>query len=115
MNLAHFIAEESADKLKGPGAIKSSTIIAGVAKPHDTSTNGNTIPVTVKKPVIITGVALKQSRNKGELMEQNQDGLEYSSEEEGEDLKDTMLSIAKKGRKVCCLNKCIIMPNYLEN
>ncbi|XP_018012407.2 probable ATP-dependent RNA helicase DDX46 [Hyalella azteca] len=54
---------------------------------------------TVKKPVIITGVANKKSRKKGELMEQNQDGLEYSSEEEGEDLKDTMLSIAKKGRK----------------
>lgn len=50
--------------------------------------------------MIITGIAHKLSKNKGELMEQNQDGLEYSSEEEGEDLKDTMLSIAKKGRKV---------------
>ncbi|XP_050299462.1 probable ATP-dependent RNA helicase DDX46 [Anthonomus grandis grandis] len=50
--------------------------------------------------VIVTGVAKKKSdSNKGELIEQNQDGLEYSSEEEAEDLKDTALSIANKQRK----------------
>lgn len=55
-----------------------------------------------KKPVIIMGVAKKVSaKKKGELMEQNQDALEYSSEEEGEDLKDTMASINSKGKKVC--------------
>lgn len=53
-----------------------------------------------KKPVIIMGVAKKvDAKKKGELMEQNQDALEYSSEEEGEDLKDTMASINSKGKK----------------
>lgn len=47
------------------------------------------------------GVAKKvDAKKKGELMEQNQDALEYSSEEEGEDLKDTMASINSKGKKV---------------
>lgn len=107
------------------GGTKSATIIMGVAKAavgvakvavgvaksavSVTSSNGaggaepannGVIPAVPKQTVIIMGVATKRGKNKGELMEQNQDGLEYSSEEEGEDLKDTMLSIAKKGRKV---------------
>lgn len=50
--------------------------------------------------VIVTGVAKsKVTKNKGELIEQNQDGLEYSSEEEQEDLKDTAANIANKQRK----------------
>ncbi|KAK9686096.1 Helicase conserved C-terminal domain [Popillia japonica] len=50
--------------------------------------------------VIVTGVAkAKVSKNKGELIEQNQDGLEYSSEEEQEDLKDTAANIANKQKK----------------
>ncbi|KAF5306266.1 hypothetical protein FQA39_LY08964 [Lamprigera yunnana] len=50
--------------------------------------------------MIVTGVAKsKVSKNKGELIEQNQDGLEYSSEEEQEDLKDTAANIANKQRK----------------
>lgn len=50
--------------------------------------------------VIVTGVAkAKESKNKGELIEQNQDGLEYSSEEEQEDLKDTAANIANKQKK----------------
>jgi ATP-dependent RNA helicase DDX46/PRP5 len=50
--------------------------------------------------VIVTGVAKsKINKNKGELIEQNQDGLEYSSEEEQEDLKDTAASIANKQKK----------------
>lgn len=50
--------------------------------------------------VIVTGVAKsKVSKNKGELIEQNQDGLEYSSEEEQEDLKDTAANIANKQKK----------------
>nr|CAI5822898.1 unnamed protein product [Callosobruchus analis] len=62
----------------------------------------------VKKPgdskggslVIVTGVAKsKVNKDKGELMEQNQDGLEYSSEEEQEDLKDTAANIANKQKK----------------
>lgn len=35
----------------------------------------------------------------GELIEQNQDGLEYSSEEENEDIKDTAANLASKQRK----------------
>lgn len=50
--------------------------------------------------VIVTGVAKsKVIKNKGELIEQNQDGLEYSSEEEQEDLKDTAANIANKQKK----------------
>lgn len=50
--------------------------------------------------VIVTGTAKsKESKNKGELIEQNQDGLEYSSEEEQEDLKDTAANIANKQKK----------------
>ncbi|KAF2359190.1 DEAD/DEAH box helicase domain [Trinorchestia longiramus] len=87
----------------------TTTTAAGVVQKNGSGgeSGGGDVPVVVpvKKPVIITGVATKQSRKKGELMEQNQDGLEYSSEEEGEDLKDTMLSIAKKGRKVGTVGK----------
>ena len=55
----------------------------------------------MKKPVIIMGTAKKNDgKKKGELMEQNQDALEYSSEEEGEDIRDTMASINSKGKKV---------------
>lgn len=50
--------------------------------------------------VIVTGVAkAKINKNKGELIEQNQDGLEYSSEEEQEDLKDTAANLANKQKK----------------
>ncbi|XP_072385016.1 probable ATP-dependent RNA helicase DDX46 [Diabrotica undecimpunctata] len=50
--------------------------------------------------VIVTGVAKSKGNvKKGELMEQNQDGLEYSSEEEQEDLKDTAANIANKQKK----------------
>lgn len=63
-----------------------------------------------KKPVIIMGVAKKvDAKKKGELMEQNQDALEYSSEEEGEDLKDTMASINSKGKKVRGLIRALMM------
>lgn len=46
--------------------------------------------------VIVTGNVKKQSKEikKGELIEQNQDGLEYSSEEELEDIKDTAANLA---------------------
>lgn len=51
--------------------------------------------------VILTGVAKKTTKdtNKGELIEQNMDSLEYSSEEELEDIKDTAASLANKHRK----------------
>ncbi|KPI99883.1 putative ATP-dependent RNA helicase DDX46 [Papilio xuthus] len=52
--------------------------------------------------VILTGTAKKkvaEQKNKGELIEQNQDGLEYSSEEETEDIKDAAATLASKQRK----------------
>lgn len=49
---------------------------------------------------VMTGVAKKNTEvNKGEMMEQNQDGLEYSSEEEVEDIKDTAANLANKHKK----------------
>lgn len=51
--------------------------------------------------LVVTGVAKKKatSSKKGEMMEQNQDGLEYSSEEEQEDIKDTAANLANKHKK----------------
>lgn len=51
--------------------------------------------------VIMSGIAKNSSeeKNKGELIEQNQDGLEYSSEEEQEDIKDTAANLANKHKK----------------
>lgn len=58
------------------------TIVTGVAKKSDVT------------------VSTKESgRKKGELLEQNQDGLEYSSEEELEDIKDTAANLAAKQKK----------------
>lgn len=49
---------------------------------------------------IVSGVAKKNTeKKKGELIEQNQDGLEYSSEEEMEDIKDTAANLANKQKK----------------
>lgn len=57
-------------------------------------------PGPTQSVVIMTGVAKKATNsNRGELIEENQDGLEYSSEEEQEDLKDTAASIANKQKK----------------
>lgn len=65
-----------------------------ITKPT-TSTVGGGGGVTV-----MTGVAKKNKEiNKGEMMEQNQDGLEYSSEEEIEDIKDTAANLANKHKK----------------
>ena len=59
-----------------------------------------------KKMVIMTGVAKKQpdpalpNAKRGELVEQNQDGLEYSDEEgQGANLDDEMDKLNKKGKK----------------
>lgn len=41
----------------------------------------------------------KVQKQKGELIEQNQDGLEYSSEEEGENLHETAAGIANKQKR----------------
>lgn len=50
--------------------------------------------------MVMTGIAKKNTETKkGEMMEQNQDGLEYSSEEEIEDIKDTAANLANKHKK----------------
>lgn len=51
--------------------------------------------------LIVTGNAKTNQKEikKGELIEQNQDGLEYSSEEEQEDIKDTAANLATKQKK----------------
>lgn len=51
--------------------------------------------------LIVTGNAKTSQKEikKGELIEQNQDGLEYSSEEEQEDIKDTAANLATKQKK----------------
>jgi ATP-dependent RNA helicase DDX46/PRP5 len=62
----------------GPAQQKKSSIVEGVAKS--------------KKMVVMTGVAKKKTAEtkKGELMEQNQDALEYSSESEGESAQEML-------------------------
>lgn len=58
-----------------------------------------------KGVVIMTGVAKSATevpdpkKKRGEVIEQNQDGLEYSSEEEVEDIKDTAANLANKHKK----------------
>lgn len=69
----------------------------------DGSTN-ETKTATAAAPsgvVIMTGVAKKttEQKRKGELIEQNQDGLEYSSEEEEEDLNSAAANLANKQKK----------------
>ena len=52
--------------------------------------------------VVVTGNVKSKPQmetKKGELIEQNQDGLEYSSEEEQEDIKDTAANLANKQKK----------------
>lgn len=62
-------------------------------------------PLTSSKSsgvVIVTGNVKSKptlETKKGELIEQNQDGLEYSSEEEQEDIKDTAANLANKQKK----------------
>ena len=62
--------------------------------------NKITKPTNVGGVLVVTGVAKKTAdTKKGEMMEQNQDGLEYSSEEEMEDIKDTAANLANKHKK----------------
>lgn len=52
------------------------------------------------KVTVVMGVAKKKdNKKKGELMEQNQDGLEYSSEEEKDDLQTAMSSLQSNKTK----------------
>lgn len=54
-----------------------------------------------KKVMVLSGVAKnKIAKKKGELMEQDQDALEYSSEGEGEDLQSAMSGLQGKQKKL---------------
>lgn len=66
-----------------------------ISKPANSSGNGGSSGV-----MVMSGIAKKNTESKkGEMMEQNQDGLEYSSEEEIEDIKDTAANLANKHKK----------------
>ncbi|XP_076054170.1 pre-mRNA processing factor 5 [Oratosquilla oratoria] len=87
----------------GPAATGPAAALSGSVGPTTGSVGVSSV-VSIgpgpKKPIILMGVAKKvETKKKGELMEQNQDALEYSSEEEKEDLNTTMASINSKGRK----------------
>lgn len=57
-------------------------------------------PEKSNKVTVIVGIAKKkEDKNKGELMEQNIDALEYSSEEEAEDLQTTMNNLQNNKAK----------------
>ncbi|XP_063244308.1 probable ATP-dependent RNA helicase DDX46 [Bacillus rossius redtenbacheri] len=69
-------------------------------KKADSKAQGPAVSTNSQGVVIVSGVAKKKAdKRKGELIEQNQDGLEYSSEEEEEDLNATAAGIANKQKK----------------
>ncbi|XP_078658817.1 putative ATP-dependent RNA helicase DDX46 isoform X1 [Branchiostoma floridae x Branchiostoma belcheri] len=65
------------------------------------TTNGSQVE-TKGKVTVITAVAKKSGKReaRGELIEQNQDALEWSSEEEEEDLGQTLSSFQSKAKKL---------------
>lgn len=63
--------------------------------------------------LVMTGVAKKKNQKREELVEQNQDALEYSSEEETEDLASAISGLnAKQKEKVFKIdhNKISYLP-----
>jgi len=84
--------------MKNPKGFK----VPGV--PNKPVVNGDTVEGEKKKKavVIMTGVARKKPEvvsNKPQVMEQNQDGLEYSSEEDEKSLDDLSTNLKDKGKK----------------
>uniref|UniRef100_A0A8W8MQ23 Probable ATP-dependent RNA helicase DDX46 n=1 Tax=Magallana gigas TaxID=29159 RepID=A0A8W8MQ23_MAGGI len=81
--------------------------ITSEVKPKDKEKpNGEGLQST-GKVTIITAVARKKvqpEKDKGELMENNVDLMEYSSEEEEEDLESTMLNMNKKKKDTIVVN-----------
>jgi ATP-dependent RNA helicase DDX46/PRP5 len=91
-------------KIKGPKGVVKQT--KSSAAPGPAAANGG--DKAKKAVVIMMGVAKKKEETakagakRGELIEQNQDGLEYSSEEENKDsekIAESMEKIANKGKK----------------
>ncbi|XP_071106220.1 probable ATP-dependent RNA helicase DDX46 [Haliotis cracherodii] len=95
-------------------------------KTHDKSdnqkgANGNSAPAAAVsgKVTFITAVAKKKddtSKEKGEVMESNIDAMEYSSEEEEEDLDTTMSNMARKRKELTVVDHArIYYPSYRKN
>ncbi|XP_064609215.1 probable ATP-dependent RNA helicase DDX46 isoform X2 [Liolophura sinensis] len=86
-------------KPKGEKEVKKSAAVK-----METDASANTVTSTQSgKFTIITAVAKKKvdpSKRKGELMLSNMDLMEYSSEEEEEDLDMTMANMAKKKKEL---------------
>ena len=101
--LDKFMAEVNKEVRKLKGARPTSGVKKSAAvKTSTTSPNKGSAPGVKKGIVIMMGVAKKTTedpKKRGELMEQNQDGLEYSSEESGEDLEDAFGKLKQKGKK----------------
>ena len=110
--------QKEVKKNRGPRP-KNTGVLLGVAKKEVATEPKSEAKAPEKKKGIImmSGVAKKKENNapkRGELIEQNQDGLEYSSEEEKEeDLEGAMDKLAKKGKKDLALvdhNKIEYLP-----
>jgi len=91
-------------KIKGGVNLKNSKIIKNKnTENNKTVENGDSAaPAKKKAMVIMTGVAKKKpdvSIKKPEVMEQNQDGLEYSSEDEKVGLDDLNGKLKEKSKK----------------
>jgi len=91
-------------KIKGGLNMKNSKYKVGIKPKNDANKSDTNNSETSKKKglVIMTGVAKKKPESKTkkpEVMEQNQDALEYSSEEEKEGLDDLNGKLKEKGKK----------------
>ncbi|XP_078576632.1 putative ATP-dependent RNA helicase DDX46 isoform X6 [Branchiostoma floridae x Branchiostoma japonicum] len=73
-----------------------------VGKVYSSDTTNGSQMETKGKVTVITAVAKKTGKReaRGELIEQNQDALEWSSEEEEEDLGQTLSSFQSKAKKL---------------
>ncbi|GAB6018834.1 putative ATP-dependent RNA helicase ddx46 [Chamberlinius hualienensis] len=70
-------------------------------KVGSTNSGNSKLEIGKDKVTVVSGVVKKKdTKKKGELMEQDQDALEYSSEEEGEDLQSTMSGLQGKQNKL---------------
>jgi len=90
-------------KIRGGFNLKNSKVIQSVKGGGGAEKTANGEPAPKKKGmVIMMGVAKKKVDNKvkkPELMEQNQDALEYSSEGETENAEDALGKLKEKGKK----------------
>lgn len=110
-----YMSEISKEVKKFRGNKKTGIIMG--AKKDENKTEASNGEEKKKSIIVMSGVAKKKdsyTAKRGELIEQNQDGLEYSSEEEKEEgLEGAMDRLAKKGKKDLALvdhNKIEYLP-----